>query len=250
MNNYMNLKNKIVIITGGSRGLGKALAYLLAKERATIIICALETKELKRVCDTITNHGGICDWARVDITKKIEVKKFIASVLKKYKKIDILINNAGWAGNLKPIESTSDTEYEKSIRTNLTGLFYFLRAVLPGMKKRRKGTIVTITSRAGRSAHPLAPIYSAAKFAARGLMQAAAKSIIDSGTPIKTITVAPAGMNTQMRTKLFGEKDAARQQSPEAVAALIKDILIQKIPSTHGEEFEIKNGKITSATKI
>lgn len=246
----MDLKNKIVIITGGSRGLGETLAYSLAKERATIIICALEKEGLKRVCNTVTNQGGVCDYAHVDITKKTEVKKFISGVLKKYKKIDILINNAGWAGNLKSIEDTTDTEYEKSIATNLTGLFYFLRATLPGMKKQRKGTIITVTSTAGTSAHPLAPIYSAAKFAARGLMQATAKSIIDSGAPIKTIIIAPAGINTQMRAGLFGKKDAAKQQSPEAVAGIIKDILIKKILATHGEEFEIKNGKITSTAKI
>lgn len=246
----MNLKNKIVIITGGSQGLGEALAYTIAKKHATVVICSLEKKALKQVCDKIKNQSGTCDYVRVDITKKTEVKKFIASVLKKYKKIDVLINNAGWAGDLKLTESVTDKEYEKSIATNLAGLFYFLRATLPIMKKRRQGTIITITSTAGTSAHPLAPIYSAAKFAARGLMQAVAKSIIDSRIPIKTLTVAPGGMNTRMRTKLFGEKDAARQQSPEAVALIIKDILIGKIPATHGEEFEIKNGKITLSAKI
>lgn len=240
------LKEKITVITGGSRGLGKALAYTLAKEGAIVAMCALEKTELKKVCDEIKKQDGSCGYSRVDVTKKTQVEKFIETILKKYKRIDVMINNAGWAGMPTPIQKTTDTEFNKYFNTNVTSAFYFMRAVLPIMEKQKEGMIINITSRAGSIAHPRLPIYSATKFALRALTSSLGKSLQDAHSPIQCISVAPGGMNTPMRAALFGKEDAQKQKSPESVAEIIKDVITKKTFVPNGGEVVIQNGKIVS----
>lgn len=242
----LSLKNKVAIITGGSKGLGKALAFSFAKEGAAVLICALEKKELKKVCDTIKKQDGACDYARVDVTKKLQVEQFIKTIIKKYKRIDVLINNAGWAGMPTPIQKTTDKEFDKYFSTNVTSAFYFMRSVFPIMEKQKEGVIINITSRAGRIAHPRLPVYSATKFALRSLTSSLGKSLQNAHSPIQCISIAPGGMNTPMRESLFGKEDAQKQQSPESVARIITDAITKKISVPNGGEVIIQNGEITS----
>lgn len=241
-----SLKNKVAIITGGSRGLGEALAYAFAKEHAHISICDLDKEGAERVCSKIEKDGGVCDSARVDVTKKTEVERFIKTVLKKNKKIDILINNAGWAGMFTPIHTTTDKEFNKYFNTNVRSAFYFIRSILPIMEKQNEGTIINITSRAGRIAHPRLPMYSATKFSLRSLTSSLGKTLEDARSPIRCISIAPGGMNTPMRESLFGKEDAKKQQSPESVANIIKDVILKKISIPNGGEIIIQNGEIIS----
>ncbi|MDP2676835.1 MAG: SDR family oxidoreductase [bacterium] len=237
----MNLKNKIVVITGGSRGLGESLAYAFAKKHACVVLCALEETELKQVCGHIQKSGEACDYARVDVTDKDDVEQFIKKTLARHTTIDVLINNAGWISEKKLIEETTDAEYTTYMRTNVDSVFYFLRAAIPAMKKQKEGILITIGSGAGIHGNTHVPIYSATKFAVHGLMQSVAKQLSDS--PVSCITVAPGGINTAMRRKLFGEKDASRQQSPEAVAHIIARVVEERAFS-NGDEIEIRDGAI------
>lgn len=239
----MDLKNKIVIITGAAQGLGEALAYAFAKEHAHISICDLNKEGAERVCSQIRKDGGVCDADRIDVSKKDEVEGFIQTVLEKHKKIDILINNAGWMSEKKSIEETTDEEYEAYMGINVDSVFYFLRKTIPIMRKQGEGIIITIGSLAGKTGHPLVPLYSATKFAVRGLMQAAARN--PATTSIKYLTVAPGSINTDMRKKLYGEEEAAKAQSPEQVAEIILRT-IKENSFANGDEIEIKDGAITT----
>lgn len=233
---------KIVVITGASRGLGKALAERLGTPDNILVLCAKDMKRLSDVCTKLKKTGIQCHTFKVDVAKKSEITKFIRNTLKKFSKIDILVNNAGAIHKSKPIEKISDNEYELCLRTNLDSVFYALKEVIPDMKKRKDGTIITISSTAGRRGNPDFAAYSTSKFAVTGLMQSTARYLDEYG--IRCITILPAGMNTAMRKYILGAQDASKQQSPESVAQIIKDVIENKTKFLNGSEVEIRDGKI------
>lgn len=243
----LTFKNKAVVITGGSSGLGRATAKFLAKMGAKVEICSNDKNGLVEVCRQIKNAGNLCNYTLVDVTVQGDIHSFVKKVLTKHKKIDILINSAGWIFGAKPIEDVSDEEYDKCFDTNMRSIFLFSREILPIMKKQNGGVVINITSTAGIRANPLFAIYSASKFAVRGLTQALGKAL--ENTNISYVSVAPSGMNTPMRRKLFGAKDAKLQQKPEAVARIIADIAANKIKVPNGGEVVVRDGNISAINK-
>lgn len=237
----MDLKNKVIIITGGGSGLGRSIADTVARAGAHVVICGHKTVDVKNTCAEIKKNGGMCDYAKVDVTSKKQIETFFKKVKAKYKKIDALINNAGWTDRPKSIEKISDREYAQYVGTNFNSVFYFSRVAIPLMQRQRSGMMITIASMAGKRANGLVPIYSATKFAARGLAQALDRSVENTG--VRSITISPGGINTAMRAKLFGKEEAAKQQSPEEVAAIIADVLKGVIEVPVGGDVEIRGGK-------
>ncbi|MFH1182155.1 MAG: SDR family oxidoreductase [Candidatus Woesearchaeota archaeon] len=238
----MELKNKIAIVTGGSRGLGAAMSECLAESGASVVICSNNQKELDGECRKISEKGR-CFCYNVDVSQPEQVKGFISSVMKAHGRIDILINNAGVTHPKKPVEEISDEEYEKCLQVNTASVFYFLREAVPIMKKQCSGIIVNISSGAGKKGYPGLSIYSASKFAVQGLTESVAKEI--EKTPVKCIAICPGGINTEMRASIFGKEDAERQQSPYAVAKIVRDIIVGKVSVPNGADVQVRNGEIT-----
>lgn len=218
---------KIVVITGASKGLGQALAKNFSGPENILVLC---------------------DRSSVDVSKKKDIVKFIKTTLKKYSRIDILINNAGAIHKAKPPEKITDAEYQRCLKTNLDAVFYALRESIPSMKKRGAGTIVTISSTAGKRGNPDFAAYSTSKFAVTGLMQSAARYLDKYG--VRCITIFPAGMNTAMRKYILGAKDANGQQSPESVAKIVKTAVKDPMKFPNGSEIEVRDGKIISISVI
>lgn len=241
------LNNKVIIITGGSGGLGRAIADDLAKSGAKVEICSNDKKGLAEICNRIKKKGNLCNYTLVDVTVQDEIHSFVRKVLAKHKKIDILINCVGWIFKPKAIEEVSEEEYDQNFDINTKSIFLFSRAVLPIMKRQKSGMIINITSTAGIRANPLFAIYAASKFAVRGLTQAIGKSLADSN--IFYLSVAPAGMNTPMRRKLFGAKDAKLQQTPQTVANIVADVITKKVRVPNGGEVVVRDGKISAINK-
>ena len=119
-----------------------------------------------------------------------------------------------------------------------------LKKIIPIMKKQNEGTIINISSMAGKRGVPNLAIYSASKFAVIGLTQAIAKELKDTG--VYCISVCPGGMNTGMREKVFGAEDAKKQQNPKFVANVVKDILLGRIKVPNGGDIVIRHGEIES----
>lgn len=234
---------KIIVITGASRGLGRALVEEFSQKNNFLVLCAKNLKNLKSVCRKLKKEGTECCASKIDVSNKKEVIKFIRTTLKKFSKIDILVNNAGVIQKAKPIEKITDQEYEKCLKTNLDSIFYALREVIPPMRKRGSGIIVTISSTAGRQGNSHFAAYSASKFAVTGLMQSAARYL--GGYGIRCLTILPGAMNTDMRKYILGEEDANKQQSPESVAKIVKTAIENEIEFSNGSEIEIRDGKIT-----
>jgi NAD(P)-dependent dehydrogenase (short-subunit alcohol dehydrogenase family) len=239
----MELKDKIVVVTGASRGLGAAIAEILAASGAKVVMCARSKSDLDAVTKIISSSGGVCESQVVDVTKSSEVEKFIAATVKKHKAIDVLVNNAGAVTPIKNAELVSYDEYRTCMQANVDSVFYFIKNVLPVMRQQNSGLVVNVSSGAGKRAHPGISVYSASKFAVEGLTQAVARELEQTG--IKCFALVPAGINTGMRAALFGKGDAERQQSPVAVAGILKDIILGKIAVPNGADVFIEGGTVT-----
>lgn len=238
------LPGKVIIVTGGGKGLGREIALLLSRGGGRMVLCGRGERALAETCEAICRDGGQCEYRIVDVTQKSAVERFIAGVARRYGRIDVLINNAGWCGMPKIIERVRTDEYERYFAVNVSSVFYFLREAIPIMKKQRSGIVINIASRSGRRANSSLPLYSAAKFAVQGLTQAVGKSLIGSG--VSCISISPAGINTSMRAKIFGKEDASKQQDPTAVAAIVARILEGDITVSNGGDVEITGGKVVS----
>ena len=238
------LDKKIIVITGASRGLGRALAEKLGAPDNILVLCAKDIKNLNNVCAKLKKRNIQCYAFKVDVSKKSEITKFIKNVIKRFYKIDILVNNAGVIHKKRLIEKITDNEYKLCLRTNLDSVFYALKEIIPGIKKRKNGTIITISSTAGKRGNPAFAAYSTSKFAVTGLMQSTARYLGEYG--IRCITILPAAMNTAMRKYILGASDASKQQSPESVAQIIKKVFENKTKFPNGSEVEIRDGKIVA----
>jgi len=143
----MRLKDKIAIVTGGSRGIGKAISELFAKEGATVIIMDL-LPQGQKVADSINDSGGKAEYNQVSVTDKSAVENLFKNVNGKYGKIDILINNAGITRD-RTLEKMSEEEWDAVIDVNLKGVFICTQAVVPYMKANTYGRIVSAASNVG-----------------------------------------------------------------------------------------------------
>ena len=250
----VSLKGSVAVITGASRGMGAAFAETLAASGAKVIICARDKAGLNSVCKIIEKNGGVCSGHVVDVTSSAAVKGFIGKVIKSHGRIDVLVNNAGVVHEFTSIDKISEEEYVRCMRTNVDSIFYFLKAVIPQMKKQKSGIIVNISSGAGKRAHAGLSVYAASKFAVEALTQATAREFEGtdtrwkgSATPgVSCVTLIPAGgVNTGMRAAIFGKEDAEKQQSPESVAIVLRDVLSGKAGVPNGGDIFIRNGAVT-----
>ena len=190
-----SLQGKVVFITGGSRGLGLAMAEEFARRGAQIAICARDAEELERARQTIEREAsGIEVMTLVcDVSEREQVESTIQKVQNHFGSIDILVNNAGITA-VGPIENQTIADFEEAMKVNFWGQVYATLAALPDMRRRREGRIVNITSLGGKVSVPHLLPYSCSKFAAvafsEGLRAELAK------TDVKVVTVAPGLMRT------------------------------------------------------
>jgi 2-hydroxycyclohexanecarboxyl-CoA dehydrogenase len=158
----MRLKDKVAIITGAGRGMGRSDALLFAKEGAKVVVDDINFENASAVAKEITDAGGEAFAYKGDVTKPEEVEKMVEDTIKRYGKIDILVSNAGW-DELRPFLNTDINFWNKILDLNLKGYMNCIKAVLTHMVKQNYGKIVTIGSDAGRLGNPMEAPYSAAK---------------------------------------------------------------------------------------
>ena len=219
---FMNLKNKVVVITGSSRGLGKELAQIFVDEGAQIVISSRSIAELKPVAEKIDATPIVAD-----VTDEQAVKKLIQKTAEKFGRVDIFINNAGIWTPHAPFEKQDSARFHQMIEVNLFGIFYGSRAALKQMKKQKSGTIINIISTSALEGRKNSSIYCASKYAANGLTLSLQKEV--EGTATQVIAVYPGGM----KTHLFDEKkhkDYKKFMDPAEVAKKIINNLKKKTP--------------------
>ena len=228
-------ENKIVVLTGASRGIGYSLLNYFVKEVARVYGSSRNERELT------TENKQECNFELLDLADELNVEKYVKTILQKENKIDILINNAGVAHNLALVEEINSEMLNSVVRDNLLPTFNMMKYIIPIMKKNNSGTIINISSRAGRRAVPKLSAYTAAKFAVRGLTESVAKEVQDTG--IKCISISPAGVNTGMRAMVFGQEDAENQQDTSRINEVISRILSGSLDVSNGSDIVIIKGK-------
>jgi NAD(P)-dependent dehydrogenase (short-subunit alcohol dehydrogenase family) len=189
----IDLAGKVVVITGGSRGLGLVLARALVDRGARVAICARDVDELARARQDLEARGGEVFSAPCDVTDRDDVLRFIASVEDDFGAIDVLVNNAGII-QVGPLAAMTVDDFEHALSVNLRGPLYAMLAVLPAMRQRKAGRIVNIASIGGAIAMPHLAPYSTSKFALVGLSEAMRAELVRDG--IFVTTVCPGLMRT------------------------------------------------------
>jgi short-subunit dehydrogenase len=188
-----DLKNKTVLITGGSRGLGLVMAREFAAEGARLVLCARDEEELNRARVDLEQLGGDVMVVPCDITDKASVEAMMATVNARFGGVDVLVNNAGVI-QVGPIEVMTHEDFEHAMKTHFWGPLNTIMAVLPSMRQRQAGRIVNISSIGGKVSVPHLVPYSASKFALVGLSNGLRAELMKDG--IKVTTVCPGLMRT------------------------------------------------------
>ena len=188
-----NLRQKVVLITGGSRGLGLALAREMVARAARVAICGRDPESLERARASLVRFGAEVIAVPCDIRDRDSVRQLVERVTTELGPIDVLINNAGVI-EVGPAETMSLADYEEAMATNFWGMLHPTLAVLPGMRQRKSGRVVNITSIGGKLGIPHLLPYSASKFAAVGFSQGLRTEVAADG--VKVVTVVPGLMRT------------------------------------------------------
>ena len=173
----MKLQDKVAVVTGGGRALGRAIALRLAREGADLILAAPEENEIDKTADEILNLGRRATAVVTDVSHDAQVKKMADRALADFGRVDILVNNAGIVGPTAPLQEVSRDDWDQVLAVNLTGAFLCTRAVLPGMIQRRSGKIVNIASTAARNVTAMRSPYAASKWGLIGLTMTVAKEV-------------------------------------------------------------------------
>ena len=187
------LTGEVALVTGGSRGLGLLIARELAREGCPVAICARDEQELARAREDLASRGARAAAFRCDVADREQVDALVRQVTDRFGRIDILVNNAGII-QVGPLESMTAKDFEQAMAVNFWGTVYTTLAVLPQMRRRRRGRIANITSIGGVVAVPHLLPYDAAKFAARGFSEGLHAEL--AGTGITVTTVVPGLMRT------------------------------------------------------
>jgi len=217
----MRIENKPVIwITGGSKGIGFAIAQRFAASGAVVAISARDKKTLEQAHIAIAETGADCIACACDVRNEKSVDRALSAIEKIYHKVDILINNAGISPVL-PFASTPLAVFDEAIAVNLRGMFACSQAVAQGMMKRKSGTIVNILSTAAVRAFSGNAAYCASKFGALGLTRVMRTEMKKYG--VRVLAVFPGAVETEMWGAAERKKYHARMLQPEDVAAAVFD---------------------------
>lgn len=229
------MKDTVVVITGASRGLGKALAYACAAQGARVVVSAPNTPQNKEAIDVIADEiDGFVVMA--DVTKESDMQKLAEATIKHFSKIDIWINNAGIWLPRNSIEKIDMKRAHDVFEVNVFGTLYGCRSALAVMKKQGYGTIVNIVSTSALTGRAFFSVYSSSKHAAKGFTDSLREELKEQGSPVKVIGIYPGGI----KTNLFDEKkpdDFDDYMNVETVTQKIIDNLLQQNPE---EELVIK----------
>ena len=217
----MNLAGKVALVTGASRGIGRAIAVALAKKGAKVAInYRVRRDEAEKTLKMVEEAGSEGMIVQADVSKWEDVQRMVEEVVNHFGRIDILVNNAGVLSKVWPIEEISDEEWDRVLNINLKGTFYCCRAVVPIMKRQGGGKIVNISSIAGKMGGYVGCHYAASKAGVIGLTFALATELAPK---ITVNAVAPGPVDTDMLTDELREKLSkltpfGRVAKPEEIA--------------------------------
>jgi NAD(P)-dependent dehydrogenase (short-subunit alcohol dehydrogenase family) len=220
---------RVVLVTGGTSGIGRATAVAFAREGAKVVVAGRRAEEGAETVRLVERAGGEGRFVRADVAKEADVRALVQKALEAFGRLDFAVNNAGVEGDNRPLVEQTVEEYDKIFRTNVLGVLLSMKHEIPAMLRAGSGAIVNISSVAGLVAIPNASTYIASKHAVIGLTKAAALETARTG--VRVNAVAPAAIDTDMYTRFAADPEVRRQVDaahpvgrigrPEEVAAAV-----------------------------
>lgn len=229
----MKLEGKRVVITGGSKGLGRALASRFAGEGARLALCARSFDELNRVALELSLRGSPCIVSSCDIADAAQVSQFADLVLGEFGAVDVLINNASLLGPRTDILEWTRPTWNRVIDVNVNGLFSVTRAFLPSMVSQRTGSIINVSSSVGSIGKRRWGAYATSKFALEGFTQVLADEVRALG--IRVNSVNPGAMDTEMRHAAYPDEDRTKLKLPSEVTGVFVYLASDSSRGTTGQ---------------
>jgi short-subunit dehydrogenase len=235
------LKDKVAIITGASKGIGRATALLFAKEGAHVVLAARSEDRLMSLRDEINKSHVQAVVVPTDVTKREDINNLICTTIAEFDRIDILVNNAG-RGIHGPVAVTQYSDIEEILNVNLHGAIYCICAVLPHMLRQRSGQIINISSVVGKRATPNNAAYCAAKFSLQGFSEALRAELAMSG--IDVIVVCPSTTRTEFFNEMKYVEPRRPNPFPKSSAEHVARVVLRASLKRRHEVVVSLNGKL------
>ena len=198
------VEGKVVVVTGGSSGLGEATAKLLAERGARVMLGARREENLQRIVSEINNDGGEAAYRVTDVTDRGQVENLVSGAVDEFGRIDVLVNNAGLMP-LSPLDALKVDEWERMVDVNIKGVLYGIAAALPRMQEQHEGQIINLSSVAGHVVFPNSAVYSGTKYAVWAISEGLRQEV---GEEIRTTTISPGAVESELTTHITHEETA------------------------------------------
>ena len=233
----LNLDNKVAIITGGGRGIGKAAAITLARGGARVVVAARTVLEIEAVANEIQTMGGEALAIQTDVSKEEDVQHMVQKTLEAYGRVDILVNNAAVNIGPKSFVDLTLEEWNWLMSINLTGVFLCSKYVLKHMMNQQSGKIVNVSSIGGRRGGKGRTPYRPSKAALINLTECIAAEAKEYNVNVNT--VCPGATVTKMIRDLYPDRDTRTMMTPDEVANVIVYLVSEGAKALHGTSIDI-----------
>lgn len=222
------IKDKVVIITGASSGIGEATARLLAAKGAKVVLGARREEKLRKIVEEIREDGGQAVYRELDVTVREENEAIVQLAKDTYGGVDVIFLNAGIMPTA-PLSALKTEDWHRTVDININGVLNGVAAVLPTFLEQRSGQVLATSSVAGLKAYPGSAVYGGSKWFVRDFMEVLRMESALEGTNIRTATIYPAAINTELLGSISHEASAEQMQSlynqygilPERIARVV-----------------------------
>jgi NAD(P)-dependent dehydrogenase (short-subunit alcohol dehydrogenase family) len=233
------LRDKVALITGASRGIGRAVAAAYAVAGAEVFVCARDRAKLEEAVAAIRAGGGVIAGAAGDVGDPGDAKRIVGTALAQFGRIDVLVNNASLLGPRVTIAQYPFDSWQEVLRVNLSGPFLITQAILPTMAARRSGSIINVTSGVGRTGKARWGAYAISKAGLEGFTQVLADEVKESGVRVNAVN--PAATRTAMRGEAYPAEDPLTLPTPEEITPIFLYLASDASTAVTGQSLDARD---------